>query len=166
MKITVPKTFYITHQDGKIRTRATNIYFSPSAHKLEGRIAAEDRYPDMVVIEFRQGSYIANDPDIAEFLSLYTYGGIYHEGKADQRFIIGNSMAFIITEEDPTNKVVTKTVTQIEVQEKNVITKDFASKLDVKMLEQYAISQGVDLTNVQMTKNAITAKLIDEWFVK
>jgi len=75
-------------------------------------------------------------------------------------------MTFFITEDDPTQKTIVKEVVKTEIEQVFVIEKSFAQQMDAKMLEQYAISRGVDLTNVAVTKASLIDKLIDVGFIK
>lgn len=160
-------TFYLLDNiGGNLRTRLTRIYFSPTNRKIEGRTAGEDRYPDAIAIEFNRGTYTTSNPDVIEFLRLYSFGWVYHKGQPDERTIIGNIMTFFITEDDPTQKTIVKEVVKTEIEQVFVIEKAFAQQMDAKMLEQYAISRGVDLTNVAVTKASLIDKLIDVGFIK
>lgn len=68
-------TFYLLDNiGGNLRTRLTRIYFSPTNRKIEGRTAGEDRYPDAIAIEFNRGTYTTSNPDVIEFLRLYSFG--------------------------------------------------------------------------------------------
>lgn len=97
-------------------------------------------YVDSIRIDFVRGLYVCTDPLVGEYLDVYTNGGMF-QGK----YIEGKNQIFIVTSEDPTQKVATRDVVTEKIVEVVKYPISFIESQNVKSLEQLCIASGLSL---------------------
>lgn len=157
------KTYYCLAPDGTLRTRVTTIRFSPSQKvtKFETNLGTERDYLDAVTVEFLRGTYICKDPMIAEYLDIYTTGGLFQG-----RYYEPNTWGFTVTDKDPSQLVQVKEVERQTVVEVVKYPISFIESQNVKNLEQLCIASGISLDGVTPGKATYIDILRSNGFIK
>lgn len=136
------KTYYALHPDGTLRTRSTfiDVSFGKKLMEIKTGTGSVPDYVDSIRIDFVRGLYVCTDPLVAEYLDVYTNGGMF-QGK----YIEGKNQIFIVTSEDPTQKVATRDVVTEKIVEVVKYPISFIESQNVKSLEQLCIASGLSL---------------------
>lgn len=152
-----PITYYCLELDGSLRTHTSSILITPHKRPFIEKTAFGDvsDYRETKV-EFIRGTYECYEKWIADYLDVYTSGGYWSPtGKdEDKQYVKPNSWAFLISREDPSNKVITKTIIEKEQVNKMVLPESLVNSFSIKQLEETLISNGIELSGVTPTKSS------------
>jgi len=145
----LPVAYYCLNLDGTMREKTATIFFSPVGKVTKTTTNFWDvmEYPDLVEIRFVRGVYLCPSQDIADYLDIYSSGGIYR-GKYHEP----NNWCFLVTKEDPNEKKKTEYIETEKVVYRTQYPRSFIDGANVKTLEQLCISSGLSLDGVGMSK--------------
>lgn len=162
-------TFYMTRLDGELAIRETPIYF-PRAAIIKGRTKSEDDRDNSYDVIFMEGKCTVPEGSVqAEWLKIYNSGGTLQFPAVNDGIpfqIRGNTNIFMISTNDPMDKVRKETVEVERIVERPVLVSTFAELLTVDQLEQFATSNNIDLTDAKKTKAGMITFLTERGYIK
>lgn len=152
--------FYITRLNGDVHAKNTPIHY-PHLRWEKGRTKEEDAPDESDNVEFNKGRLALHRDDWrVEWMKAYNDGGTI-EVNGKKVVIKGDRSMFIITTDDPYQKVKIQEKIVTNTVEKRIVGMEFAKLLTTDQLEQLCIGNGIDITKYNPTPEGLIKALED-----
>jgi len=152
--------FYMTRLNGEPHHKNTPIHY-PHLRWEKGRTKEEDTPDESDNLEFNKGRLALHRDDWrVQWMEVYNDGGIIEVG-GKKVTIKGDRSMFIISKEDPLQKIKVQEKIVTNTVEKRVVDKDFAKLLTADQLEQLCTSNWIDISKYPNTVDGLMQALED-----
>lgn len=150
--------FHILRLNGERNLKTTPIHY-PHLNWTLGRTKAEDQPDESSNIEFTKGRLeLEADDWRVEWMRAYNDGGEITVNGIKKR-IKGDRSMYIITEENPDDKVKIQEKLVDRIVEQRVVDRSFVEVLTIDQLEKLCISNGIDISKHPNTTEGLIAAL-------
>lgn len=152
--------FYITRLNGDPHPKNTPIHY-PHLRWEKGRTKEEDAPDESDNVEFNKGRLALHKDDWrVQWMEAYNDGGTI-EVNGKKVNIKGERSMFIITKDDPLQKVKIQEKIVTETIEKRVVDSAFLKLLTADQLEQLCTSNWIDISKYPNTPEGLIQALED-----